>query len=87
MKGALIVLGIYIGMVVISLLGPYVDFFKENHNKKDEKYTLEDLYDTVDNTYWAVCFIPMFNVMTVIVTLVFLLVIPLWNRIKRIRIL
>lgn len=26
----LIILGIYIGMVVVSLLGPYVDFKKES---------------------------------------------------------
>lgn len=39
----LIILGIYIGMVVVSLLGPYVDF-KKNHCEKGKKYTLEDLY-------------------------------------------
>lgn len=81
----LIILGIYIGMVVVSLLGPYVDF-KETHCEKGKKYTLEDLYDTIDNTYWVVCFIPVFNIMTVILSLVVLLIIPLWNKIKRIRI-
>lgn len=51
----LIILGIYIGMVVVSLLSPYVDF-KKNHCEKGKKYTLEDLYNTMDNTYWVVCF-------------------------------
>lgn len=81
----LIILGIYIGMVVVSLLGPYVDF-KKNHCEKGKKYTLEDLYNTINDTYWVVCFIPMFNTMTVTVSLVALLIIPLWNKIKRIRI-
>lgn len=40
----------------------------------------------MDNTYWVVCFTPMFNAMTVTVSLVTLLIIPLWNKIKRIRI-
>lgn len=53
-------IGIYIGMVVVSLLSPYVDF-KKNHCEKGKKYTLEDLYNTIDNTYWVVCFTPMFN--------------------------
>lgn len=81
----LIILGNYIGMVVVSLLSPYVDF-KKNHCEKGKKYTLEDLYNTMDNTYWVVCFTPMFNAMTVTVSLVTLLIIPLWNKIKRIRI-
>lgn len=47
-------------MVVVSLLSPYVDF-KKNHCEKGKKYTLEDLYNTIDNTYWVVCFTPMFE--------------------------
>lgn len=44
-------IGIYIGMVVVSLLGPYVDFKKKRINcEKGKKYTLEDLYNTIDNT-------------------------------------
>lgn len=55
-------IGIYIGMVVVSLLGPYVDFKKKRINcEKGKKYTLEDLYNTIDNTYWVVCFTPMFK--------------------------
>lgn len=81
MTAVLIILGIYIGMVVVSLLGPYVDF-KKNYCEKGKKYTLEDLYNIVDGVYWAMCFIPMLNLMTTIISLV----IPLWNKIKRIRI-
>lgn len=72
-------------MVVISLLSLYVDF-RKSYCEKGKKYTLEDLYNTIDNTYWIVCFIPLFNMMTVIISLVYLLITPLWNKIKRIRI-
>lgn len=34
---------------------------KRNHCEKGKKYTLEDLYNTMDNTYWVVCFTPMFK--------------------------
>lgn len=82
----LIILGIYIGMVVLSLLGPYVDF-RKNHCEKGKKYTLEDLYDSLEETYFIVCFIPGFNLMTVVITSILLLIIPLWNKIKNIRII
>lgn len=64
----LIILGIYIGMVVVSLLSPYVDF-KKNHCEKGKKYTLEDLYNTMDKyLLGSVFFTPMFNAMTVTVS-------------------
>lgn len=69
----------------IITVGPYIEF-RKNYCEEGKKYTLEDLYNTIDNTYWVVCFIPMFNTMTVTVSLVALLIIPLWNKIKRIRI-
>lgn len=72
-------------MVIISLLDPYVDF-RKNYCKKGKKYTLEDLYNTVEDFYWAMCFIPLFNIIPTIVSLADLLIIPLWNKIKRIRI-
>lgn len=75
MTVVLTILGIYIGMVVVSLLGPYVDF-KENHCEKGKKYTLENLYDTIDDTYWVLCFIPILNAITVALSLVFLLIKP-----------
>lgn len=81
----LITLGIYIGMVILSLLGPYVDF-RKNYCKKGKKYTLEDFHNKIDDFYWVVCFIPLFNSTTVGLTLVRILVIPLWEKIKRIRI-
>lgn len=81
----LIILGIYIGMVILSLLGPYVDF-RKNYCEKGKKYTLEDFYNKMEETYWVVCFIPIFNAATVVLTLVWILVIPLWEKIKRIRI-
>lgn len=81
----LIILGIYIGMVIISLLGLYVDF-RRNHCEKGKRYTLEDFHDKTDDLCWTVCFIPFINVITVVLTLVWLLVIPLWKRIKNIRI-
>lgn len=57
----LIILGIYIGMVVVSLLSPYVDF-KKNHCEKGKKYTLEDLYNTMDKyLLGSVFFTPMFQ--------------------------
>lgn len=34
----LIILGIYIGMVVVSLLSPYVDFKKNHCEKRKEIY-------------------------------------------------
>lgn len=75
-------------MVIISLLDPYVDF-RKNYCEKGKKYTLEDLYNTVNEVYWAVCFIPFLNIASVIISLVdllMILIIPLWNKIKRIRI-
>lgn len=81
----LIILGIYIGMVIISLLGPYVDF-RKSYCEKDKKYTLEDFYNRIDDFYWVICFIPIFNTVTVVLTLVWILVTPLWKKIKRIRI-
>lgn len=86
MTVVLIILGIYIGMVVLSLLGPYVDF-RRNHCEKGKKYTLEDLYDSLEETYFIVCFIPGFNLVTVVITSILLLIIPLWNKIKNIRII
>lgn len=69
----LTMLGIYIGMVTLSLLGPYVDF-RKNYCEKGKKYTLEDFYNEMENSYWAMCFIPVFNITTVVLTLVFILV-------------
>lgn len=86
MKILLIILGIYIGMVILSLLGPYVDF-KKDHCKDGVEYTLEDLYKGMDEALWVLCFIPVFNIMTVILSLVYFLVLPLWNKIKNIRII
>ena len=80
----LITLGIYIGMVILSLLGPYIDF-RKNYCEKGKKYTLEDFYNETEKYYLVVSFIPIFNAATVL-TLVWLLVIPLWEKIKRIRI-
>lgn len=84
MKITLIIFGIYIGMVILSLLGPYIDFKREC--KKGKKYTIEDLCNSVDEAYWTVCFIPIFNAATVILSLIYLLILPLWNKIKNIRI-
>lgn len=38
----LITLGIYIGMVILSLLGPYVDF-RKNYCEKGKKYNMKDM--------------------------------------------
>lgn len=81
----LTILGIYIGMVILSLLGPYVDF-RKNYCEKGKKYTLEDFYNKMEESYWVVCFTPLFNTTTVVLTLVWILVIPLWEKIKRVRI-
>ena len=72
-------------MVMLSLLGPYIDF-RKNHCEKDKKYTLEDLRYRMDDFYWIMCFIPVLNVATIVATLVSIFIIPLWNKIKRIRI-
>lgn len=81
----IIILGIYIGMVMLSLLGPYIEF-RKNHCEKGKKYTLEDLRYRMDDFYWIMCFMPVLNVATIVVTLVSIFIIPLWNKIKRIRI-
>ena len=84
----LLILGIYIGMVVLSLLGPYIDF-RENHCEKGKKYTLEDLREWMDDrydSYWIICFIPCYNLITVILTLVLATVPRIWKKIKSIRI-
>ena len=81
----LIILGIYIGMVILSLLGPYVDF-RKNYCEKGKKYTLEDFYE-IEKYYLVISFMPLLNAITVVLTLVWLLVIPLWEKIKRIRII
>lgn len=81
----LIILGIYIGMVILSLLGPYVDF-RKNYCEKGKKYTLEDFHNKMDDFYWVVCFIPLFNATTVVLTLVWIFVMLLWEKIKRVRI-
>lgn len=80
----LIILVIYIGLVILSLLGPYVDFRKKC--EKGKRYTLEDFCKKTDEFYWVTCFIPGFNASTALLSLIFLLIIPLWNKIKRIRI-
>lgn len=85
MKIFLIILGIYIGMVILSLLGPYIDF-RQNYCEKGRVYTLEDLYNSIDNGYWMICFIPLFNAATIVLTLIWVLVIPLWEKIKGTRI-
>lgn len=81
----LIILGIYIGMVILSLLGPYIDF-RRNYCEKGKKYTLEDFYNKADNTCLVLCFIPVFNVIIIILGLIWLFEILLWNKIKNIRI-
>lgn len=82
----LIIFGIYIGMVMISLLSPYVDL-KNNYWEKGKKYTLGDLQDEIDSTYWVMCFIPLLNVLTAIFSLIILLIIPLWDKIREVRIM
>lgn len=57
----LIILGIYIGMVVVFTARSLCRFQKRIICEKGKKYTLEDLYNTIDNTYWVVCFTPMFK--------------------------
>ena len=81
----LIILGIYIGMVMLSLLGPYVDF-RKNYCVKGERYTLGDFYNKVDEFYWLMCFMPFVNSVTLVLSLVYLIIIPLWNKVKHIRI-
>lgn len=71
-------------MIILSLLGPYVDFKRER--EKGEKHTLEDLYNSMDKTYFALCFVPVFNAAAVTLSLIYLLILPLWNKIKNIRI-
>lgn len=47
----LIILGIYIGMVVVFTARSLCRFQKKRINcEKGKKYTLEDLYNTIDNT-------------------------------------
>ena len=81
----LIILGIYIGVVILSLLGPYIDF-RKNYCEKGKKYTLEDFHYMMKGPYWTLCFVPPFNLATVMVSLAYIFIIPLWNKIKRIRI-
>lgn len=65
----LTILGIYLGMVILSLLGPYVDF-RNNYCIKGEKYVLKDLYNKSDPIYLVWCFIPVFNIITVLYSLI-----------------
>ena len=72
-------------MVILSLLGPYIDF-RKSCCEKGKKYTLEDFHDKMNESYWVACFIPVFNMATVALSLVFIFIMPIWNKIKRIRI-
>lgn len=73
MKIFLIIFGIYIGMVILSLLYPYVDF-RNNYCIKGEKYVLKDLYNRSDRIYWVCCFIPFFNIIIVLYSLICLFI-------------
>lgn len=81
----LIILGIYIVITLASLAGPYMEF-RRDHCVKGRTYTLEDLFNRMDRFYLGACFIPPLNLMTFILSIGLLFICPLYNKIKRIRI-
>lgn len=82
----LMILVIYIGMMILSFLGPYVDF-RKNKCEKGKKYTFGDLCESMDEEYLIICFIPGVNTITALYSLGYLLIPPVYNIIKKIRII
>lgn len=84
----LICIGIYIAMVIISFIGPYIEF-RVKHCKKGNHYTLNDLANYLGDDfipYYITALIPVLNLATAVVSLTYLIAYPIWNRIKNIRI-
>lgn len=81
----LTILGIYIGMVILSLLDDYIDF-RKNYCKKGKKYTFSDMCKFMNDEYLMICLIPGANIATALYSLGHLLIQFIYNKIKDIRI-
>lgn len=70
----LIILGIYIGMVILSLLGPYI-YFRMNYCEKGKKYSLYNLFKCMDDdmAYPILCLFPGINIVTIPISILILL--------------